>query len=86
MSPVFMTRNLKDTGYARCVGGDDRHLKARLFQKENNRSFDAIGFDLGKKCDLVAKGKTVKAAYCIEENEFQGNISLQLKLKDLEIN
>ncbi|MHA6279062.1 single-stranded-DNA-specific exonuclease RecJ [Salinimicrobium sp. CAU 1759] len=86
MSPVFMTRNLKDTGYARCVGGDDRHLKARLFQKENNRSFDAIGFDLGKKCDLVAKGKTVKAAYCIEENEFQGNVSLQLKLKDLEVN
>lgn len=86
MSPVFMTRNLKDTGYARCVGGNDRHLKARLFQKETSRSFDAIGFDLGKKCDLVAKGKTVKAAYCIEENDFQGNISLQLKLKDLEVN
>ena len=86
MSPVFMTRKLKDTGYARCVGGDDRHLKARLFQKETNRSFDAIGFDLGKKCDLVSKGRTVKAAYCIEENEFQGNVSLQLKLKDLEIN
>ncbi len=86
MSPVFMTRDLKDTGYARCVGGDDKHLKARFFQKKNNRSFDAIGFDLGKKCDLVANGKTVKAAYCIEENEFQGNISLQLKLKDLEMN
>lgn len=86
MSPVFMTRDLKDTGYARCVGGDDKHLKARFFQNKNNRSFDAIGFDLGKKCDLVANGKTVKAAYCIEENEFQGNISLQLKLKDLEMN
>lgn len=86
MSPAFMTRNLRDTGYARCVGGDDKHLKARLFQKNHDRSFDAIGFDLGKKCELVSKGKTVKAAYCIEENEFQGNVSLQLKLKDIEVN
>ena len=86
MSPVFMTRNLKDTGYARCVGGDDKHLKARFFQNNYNRSFNAIGFDLGKKCELVGKGKKVKAAYCIDENVFQGNISLQLRLKDIAIN
>lgn len=85
MSPVFMSRHLRDTGYARCVGGEDKHLKARLFQKLNGRSIDAIGFDLGKKCDLLAEGKKVKAVYCIEENEFQGNVSLQLKLKDVEV-
>ena len=86
MSPVFMTKNLRDTGYARCVGGDDKHLKARFFQKGNDRSFDAIGFGLGNKCELLSERKKVKAAYCIEENDFQGNISLQLRLKDLEIN
>ncbi len=85
MSPVFMSRHIKDTGYARCVGGEDKHLKARLFQKLNGRSIDAIGFDLGKKCDLLAEGKKIKAVYCIEENEFQGNVSLQLKLKDVEV-
>ncbi|MDX1753555.1 MAG: single-stranded-DNA-specific exonuclease RecJ [Salinimicrobium sediminis] len=85
MSPVFMSRHLKDTGYARCVGGEDKHLKARLFQKLNGRSIDAIGFDLGKKCDLLAEGKKIKAVYCIEENEFQRNVSLQLKLKDVEV-
>ncbi len=84
MSPVFMTRHLRDTGYARCVGGENKHLKARLFQKRSGRSIDAIGFDLGKKCDLLNEGKKVKAAYCIEENEYQGNVSLQLRLKDLE--
>jgi single-stranded-DNA-specific exonuclease len=83
MSPVFLTQNLKDTGYAKCVGGDNKHLKARLFQEKNGRSIDAIGFDLGPNCDLLAKGKKVKAAYCIEENEYMGNVSLQLKLKDL---
>lgn len=86
MSPVFMTKNLRDTGYARCVGGDDKHLKARFFQKGNDRSFDAIGFGLGSKCELLSERKKVKAAYCIEENDFQGNISLQLRLKDLETN
>ena len=86
MSPVFMSKNLRDTGYARCVGGDDKHLKARFYQKGNDRSFGAIGFDLGKKCELVSEGKKVKAAYSIEENEFQGNITLQLKLKDIEVN
>jgi single-stranded-DNA-specific exonuclease len=86
MSPVFMTKNLRDTGYARCVGGEDKHLKARFFQKGNDRSFDAIGFDLGRKCELVSEGKKVKAAFCIDENEFQGNVTLQLRLKDLEVN
>lgn len=86
MSPVFMSRNLRDTGYAKCVGGESKHLKARLFQKRNGVSIDAIGFDLGPKCDLMAEGKKVKAVYSIEENEYMGNISLQLKLKDLEIN
>ncbi|MCX2839521.1 single-stranded-DNA-specific exonuclease RecJ [Salinimicrobium sp. MT39] len=86
MSPVFMSKNLRDTGYARCVGGDDKHLKARFYQKGNDRSFGAIGFDLGKKCELVSEGKKVKAAYSIEENEFQGNITLQLNLKGIEVN
>ena len=86
MAPVFMSRNLRDTGYARCVGGDNKHIKARLFQKRNGRSIDAIGFNLGSRCDLMAEGKKVKAVYCIEENEYMGNVSLQLKLKDVEIN
>ena len=70
----------------RCVGGDNKHIKARLFQKRNGRSIDAIGFNLGSRCDLMAEGKKVKAVYCIEENEYMGNVSLQLKLKDVEIN
>lgn len=86
MSPVFMSRNLKDTGYARCVGGDNKHLKARLFQKKNGKSIEAIGFDLGHKCELITEGKSVKAAYCIDENEYMGNVNLQLKLKDLSTN
>lgn len=83
MAPVFMTTGLQDTGYAKCVGGELKHLKCRLKKPGRDQSFDAIGFDLGIKCDFLSEGKKVKAAYCIEENEYNGNVSLQLKLKDL---
>lgn len=82
MSPVFMSRKLKDTGYAKCVGADKSHLKCR-FQQSSALSFGAIGFGLGEKCDLLSEGRTVKAAYALDENEFNGNISIQLKLKDI---
>lgn len=83
MSPVFMTRNLTDSGYGKCVGGDDLHLKCRVKQVHNPVSFDAIGFNLGKKCELITGGKKFKAVYSIDENEWNGNVSIQLKLKDI---
>lgn len=83
MSPVFMARGLKDTGYAKCVGADKSHLKCRFQQSSAGPGFGAIGFGLGEKCELLSDGKKVKAAFGIEENEYNGNISLQLKLKDI---
>lgn len=83
MSPVFMTRGLKDTGFAKCVGADASHLKCRLKQGTSPVSFDGIGFGIGEKCELLTDGAKVKAVYAIEENEFNGNISIQLKIKDI---
>ncbi|MGB7841276.1 MAG: single-stranded-DNA-specific exonuclease RecJ [Salinimicrobium sp.] len=83
MSPVFMASGVTDTGYAKCVGGDLKHLKCRLKSKSSGASFSAIGFNLGAKCDLLTDRKKVKAAFYVEENEFKGNVSLQLNLKDI---
>ncbi|GEC78039.1 single-stranded-DNA-specific exonuclease RecJ [Flavobacterium aquatile] len=82
MTPTFMSKNIKDTGYAKPLGKDDEHLK--LFIKQNNsEGFGAIGFGLGKKLDLVSNQKPFDAVYCIDENEFNGNVTVQLRLKDL---
>ncbi|MGC4040714.1 MAG: single-stranded-DNA-specific exonuclease RecJ [Flavobacterium sp.] len=82
MSPVFLTKNLKDSGYAKTLGADKEHLK--LFLKQNgSEGFGAIGFGLGKKLDSVAGQKPFDAVYHIEENEFNGNVTIQLRLKDL---
>ncbi|MGB7786862.1 MAG: single-stranded-DNA-specific exonuclease RecJ [Salinimicrobium sp.] len=83
MSPVFMASGVVDTGYAKCVGGDLKHLKCRLKSKSSPAGFGAIGFDLGHKCDLLDDGKKVSAAFCVEENDYNGNVSLQLRLKDI---
>src|SRR5690606_22033895 len=83
MNPVFLTRNLKDTGYGKCVGGEDAHLKCRVKQSHSPVSYDAIGFNLGIKCDLITNGKNFQAVYSIDENEWNGNVSVQLRLKDI---
>ncbi len=82
MTPVFMTKGLKDTGYAKGIGTDADHLK--LFVKQHgSQGFGAIGFGLGKRIDLVKNHNPFDAVYCIDENEFNGNVTVQLRLKDL---
>ncbi len=82
MTPVFMTENLKDTGYGKCVGDDKTHLRMTVTQPNSN-SLVAIGFGMGDKIDLINNKKEFKAVYSIDENEWNGNISLQLKLRDI---
>ena len=81
MTPVFATEDVTDTGYGKCVGGEDQHLKCRI--EKNGSAFDAIGFNLGEKCDLITNRKRFKIAYTIDENVWNGRRTLQLKLKDL---
>jgi single-stranded-DNA-specific exonuclease len=82
MTPVFLTKNVKDTGYAKKMGADDEHLK--LFVKQNNsEGIPAIGFGLGNKMDLTKNQKIFQAVYSIDENEWNGKISIQLRLKNI---
>ena len=82
MTPVFISTNLKDTGYTKPIGKNDEHLK--LFVKQNgSQGIGAIGFGLGKKLENVTNQKPFEALYCIDENEFNGNVTLQLRLKDI---
>lgn len=82
MTPVFMTQNLKDTGWGKCVGEDKTHLRLTVKQQKSPQ-FTAIGFGLGEKKDVACDGQPFKAAYVVDENYWQGNVSLQLRLKDI---
>lgn len=83
MTPVFVTQNVIDTGYPKFMGGNEEHM--RLFVKQNNsKGFAAIGFNLAHKKDFVANRNPFHMAYCIDENEWNGQLSLQLRLKDIQ--
>ena len=81
-TPVFLTKTIKDSGYAKKLGETEDHLRLFVRQKDSE-SFAAIGFGLGKKIDIVAHQKTFEAVYSIDENEFNGKITTQLRLKDI---
>jgi len=82
MTPIFLTKNLIDTGYGKKIGKDDEHLK--LFVKQgNSEGIGAIGFKIGDKLDLVANRQLFQAVYSIDENEYNGNVSLQMRLRDI---
>ncbi len=82
MTPTFMTQNLMDTGWGKCVGEDKTHLRV-VVKQGNSNLFTGIGFGLAEKQEVACGGKPFKAAYCIDENEWQGTVSLQLRLKDI---
>ncbi len=82
MNPVFMTQHLKDTGWGKCVGEDKSHLRVTVHQGDSPQ-FTGIGFGMGDKKDIACSGNPFKAVYAIDENEWQGTVSLQLKLKDI---
>lgn len=88
MTPVFMTRDITDTGYGKTLGAEEEHL--RLFVKQSRSTetngIAAIGFGLGKKLDITKNQNNFQLAYCIAENEWNGTVSTQLMLKDIRTN
>ena len=82
MTPIFLTKDLIDTGFGKKIGKDNEHLK--LFVKQgNSEGIGAIGFKIGDKLDLTANRQFFQAVYSIDENEYNGNVSLQMRLRDI---
>ena len=84
MPPVFSTNAVCDSGYGKCVGQDNKHLKISV-QQNNSRPVNSIGFGLGNKLNLVKNNALFNIAYSIEENSWNDRVSIQLKLKDLKL-
>lgn len=81
-SPVFEAGPLRDSGYARRVGAEGSHLKLSLTQ-EGAGPIGGIGFGLGEQASLLEGGRPVRAVFSVEQNHWQGQTRLQLKVRDL---
>jgi single-stranded-DNA-specific exonuclease len=85
MSPVFLTKNVYDTGYSRPIG--ENHLKLNVSQPEyRGMGFDAIAFGFGHLFSKIHDDRlSMQICYHIEENEWNGRVTTQLNVKDVVI-
>ncbi len=79
LRPVFITRNVTDTGWSKIVKED--HLKFSV--KQNNVTISGIGFNMADKYPLLQQKKPVDIVYKIDENEWQDKKSLQIRVIDV---
>ena len=82
MRPVFMTKNCFDAGKSRAVGEDQTHLKLDVID-DTESTLSGIGFGMAANISRIKSRDPFQILYTVEENEFRGEVSLQLKLKDL---
>lgn len=78
LRPVFITRNVTDTGWTKIV--KEQHL--RLSVKKDNVTISGIGFNMASKYELFEQKKPVDIVYTIDINEWNGNSSLQIRVID----
>ncbi len=82
--PVFISENVVDNGYGRTVGTQGEHLKLTLIQEENPfKVFPAIAFHQGDDFKTINKGVPFDICYQLVENEFRGNVNLQIHIQDI---
>ncbi len=80
--PIFVTRKVRDTGYSRLAG---RNGDIGILQLEDQSGiiFKAVGFGMKEIFEKISTRKPFDIAYAVEENEFNGNKSVQLDVRDV---
>lgn len=82
--PTFLTKNLI-VEHLKLVGNDGKHLKIRFKIEDLRLTIEGIYFGGGKDNSFKI-GDSVDAIYSLDENIWNGNKLLQLKIKDLRKN
>ncbi len=81
MTPVFVSRNVRDTGASMLIKDD--HLKLSVRQNEfPDLVLNGIAFNFGHLISRILK-EPFDLVYTIEENFWNGHSSLQLMVKDI---
>lgn len=80
--PVFSSKGVINN--RRLVGKDGKHLKLVLESQKKDVFIDGIGFGMGDKCENLDIGKNVNIYYTVDENEWNGNKKLQLKIRSID--
>jgi single-stranded-DNA-specific exonuclease len=79
--PVFKATNV--FVFNALTSFKDKHVRFLARQEENERIFQAIGFDMADCYEQLASGDTFEMVYTVEENVYNGTTSVQLRIKDM---
>ncbi len=81
MRPKFAIRNVKISGAPKVIGKTGEHLRFKI--KQGLKTMGAIGFGLSSKYEMLITGQPVDIACVVETNEWQGNTTIQLNVRDI---
>ena len=79
--PKFVTRGLINNRYTRRVGKMGEHLKLDLTDRQV--AISGIAFGLGDMAPMIQNGHPVDVCYSLEENTYNGQTGIQMKVEDI---
>jgi single-stranded-DNA-specific exonuclease len=82
-NPVFLTRNVTDSGYSKLVGKGQRHIKLDVIDSSVRTPLPGIAFAQHYYYERIKEGKPVDICYTIEENTHGSRSYTQLMVKDI---
>ncbi len=85
MKPVFASKKVLDYGTSRLVGKDQEHLKLELVDSSSENVMNGIAFRMFAYNDHLKALNPLDICYTLEENNFNGNTSIQLMIRDIKI-
>ncbi|MEM7548093.1 MAG: single-stranded-DNA-specific exonuclease RecJ [Bacteroidota bacterium] len=84
MTPVFLSRNCYVKGHINVI--KEKHLKFMAKQSGGSAGFQCLAFNMLSIMPEMEEHQHFDMAYTIEENNFRGERSLQLYVKDVKFN
>ncbi len=81
LRPVFIVKQVMDTGYSKIV--KDQHV--RFVLKQGDITLTGIGFGMADRFELLTLKHPVDIVFKIDENEWNGQKSLQLRMIDFRL-
>ncbi len=81
MRPLFIAKNVHDAGFSKIV--KEQHI--RFVLKQNNITLTGIGFNMAPKFHLLQDRQPLDIVFTIDENVWNGETSLQLKMIDIKL-
>ena len=79
--PTFMTEDVYLVNEPIIM--KDKHLKINVRQSRTGHTMTAVGFGFAHCAGQLQAGKPFSICYQVEQNFYNGNVSIQLMLKDL---